>query len=184
MSELKLGFLIGQSFEEGKAIRGAILITDDQTKPIEFRVTSPIRPTALQKTLYGKILFEHILVELVALPLLSSIKQKPNILIVRDPIFLNANGKQDKIIVRIFKEDENRYNLKVEPEQLSSIDGSFESVHLETSENMIDKLNEVRRMLSDIFSKRNLLEPFERVTLACRQVHSKGVGENNAEKNT
>lgn len=180
MSDLKLGFLVACSFEEGKAIRGAILITDDQTKPIEFRVTSPIRPTSFQKTLYGKILLEHILVDLVTLPLLDSIKEKPDILIVRDTTFLNANGKQDKMIVRIFKEDENRSNSKIEPEQLSSKDGSFEPVHLETSENVKAKLNEVRAKLSDVFANRNLLEPFERVTMACKQVHSKGVGENNA----
>jgi hypothetical protein len=50
MDEISLGFLSSFDFENGTTVRGAILVTDDQTKPVEFRVTSPIRPSVnLQK---------------------------------------------------------------------------------------------------------------------------------------
>lgn len=66
---------------------------------MEFRVTAPIRPTNFQKTLYGDILTEHILVELVTIPWLDALSQKPGIVVVRDPLFLGGNDRQDIPIV-------------------------------------------------------------------------------------
>jgi len=56
MEELTIGFLSSAKFENDSVIRGAILVTDVETKPLEFRVTAPVRPTNFQKTLYGDIL--------------------------------------------------------------------------------------------------------------------------------
>lgn len=92
MSEMKLAFLSNYKFENDAAIRGAILVTDASTKPLEFRVTAPIRPTNLQKTLYGKILDEHLAVELISLPLLDSLNDnnKPDLIIVLDALFFRC----------------------------------------------------------------------------------------------
>jgi hypothetical protein len=175
-----LGFLSSHDFEDGAATRGAILVTDLKTKPIEFRVSSPVRPSSFQKTLYGKILKEHILVELITLPLIHSLQKKPDILLVRDPIFLHGNSTEEITIIRIFREDESRYEIKSEPEQLASIGGQFETVLLETTENKRDILHEIRKNLMDIFKERSLLEPFDRLALACEQVHAKKIGDENA----
>ena len=72
----KMAFLDVYTFENNSGIMGAILVTDADTKPMEFRVTAPIKPTNFQKTLYGDVLLEHILVELAAVPLLSAINEQ------------------------------------------------------------------------------------------------------------
>ena len=177
MSELKIGFLTGVIFEGNSTFRGAILITDSQTKPLEFRVTAPIRPTAFQKTLYGGILNEEILVELITLPLVRTIKEKPAVILVRDPLFLGANLKQDIRIVRIYKEDEISFGKNNESVSINSLSGKYEPILLETSKEVTNELSEIRKILSDVFAKYNLLEPFERVKLACEQVHDQKIGE-------
>ena len=177
MSDLKIGFLMGVSFDDNSTFRGAILITDSQTKPIEFRVTAPIRPTLFQKTLYGEILGEEILVELIALPLVRTVKEKPAVILVRDPLFLGANLKQDIRIVRIYKEDEISFGKNSDGISINSLSGKYEPILLETSNEINNELSEIRKILSDVFAKYNLLEPFERVKLACEQVHAQKIGE-------
>lgn len=176
MPELTIAFLAGSRFENDSAIRGAILVTDDQTKPLEFRVTAPIRPTSFQKTLYGDILIEHILVELVTVPLLNTLSKKPDIVVVRDPLFLAANERQNIPVVRIFKDGEARFS-DTNAEQISCIGGKYEPILVETSKLLEVKLPEFRKQLSDVFSNRSLLEPFDRIATALEQVHSQQAGE-------
>ena len=177
MEELTIAFLSSVRFENDAVIRGAALITDVQTKPLEFRVTAPVHPTNFQKTLYGDILTEHILVELITIPLLKALSQKPNIVVVRDPLFLGANERQDVPIVRVFKDGEARFAGNNKVEQLTSIGGKYEPILFETSKSLEAKLPELRKQLSEVFSKRSLLEPFDRIETALQQVHTQKVGE-------
>jgi len=102
-----ISFLGIHQFEDGRATRGGILITDKTTKPLEFRVTSPVRPEKFQKVLYGEILDEHIAVTLIGLPLLESVQQKPDLIIVRDSLLLGINTYQEipSILMLAEKED-------------------------------------------------------------------------------
>ena len=72
----KIAFLETYNLEDEAGIMGAILVTDAETKPLEFRVTAPIKPTNFQKTLYGDVLLEHILTELVSVPLLNALTKR------------------------------------------------------------------------------------------------------------
>ena len=177
MEDLTLGFLSSCKFEEGSAIRGAIMVTDAQTKPLEFRVTAPVRPTNFQKTLYGNILVEHILVELISLPVLKALTKKPDIVIIRDPLFLGGNARQDIPIVRIFKDGEARFNSDESVEVLSPLAGKYEPLFIESSEKYNSKLPELRKALTEILSSRSLFEPFDRITTALQQVHAQKPGE-------
>src|SRR3990172_8587920 len=176
MEELTVAFLSSAKFENDTLIRGEILVTDVETKPLEFRVTAPVHPTNFQKTLYGDILTEHVLVELVSIPLLNALSQKPDIVVVRDPLFLGANERQDVPIVRVFKDGEVRFAGNNKAEQLASIGGKYEPILIETSKALEPKLPELRKQLTEVFSKRSLLEPFERIQTALQQVHSQKVG--------
>jgi hypothetical protein len=177
MDELTIAFLSSAKFDNDTVFRGAVLVTDVQTKPLEFRVTAPIHPTNFQKTLYGEILTEHVLVELVTIPLLNALSQKPDIVVVRDPLFLSANERQAVPIVRVFKDGEVRFAGNNKTEQLTSIGGKYEPILVETSKALEPKLPELRKQLSEVFSKRSLLEPFDRIQTALQQVHSQKVGE-------
>ena len=79
---VKLGFLSYVQASGSNAGRGALLVTDDGTRPVEFRCTSPIKPNPLQRMLYGDTLRSYITVDLVGEPLLSAVQEKPVILLV------------------------------------------------------------------------------------------------------
>jgi len=177
MNNIKLAFLFSSRLENNSVIRGAVLLTDANTKPLEFRVTSPIRPTFFQKTLYGEVLDEHILVELIAVPLLNSLKEKPDLVIVEEKLFLSVNQKQNNKIIRLFKDTEVRFGDNSNIQQIICISGKFEPVLIETSKEVEPELHDIRKELTEIFTNRDLLEPFNRIRLACEQIHSQKIGE-------
>jgi len=176
MDETKLAFLSHLSFENNSCIRGGILISDIYTKPLEFRVTAPIKPTSFQKTLYGDILNEHILIELIGIPLLNAVKGTPDFILVRDPLFLGINESLGLKVIRLFKEDEITYEkTEGNSQQLHSSSGKYEPIFFETTKNLDGELPEIRKILMEIFIKKNLLEPFDRVNLAIQEVHAKNL---------
>ena len=167
----KLAFL-GTYETEDATIMGVIMITDSDTKPIEFRVTSPIKPTNFQKILYGNVLDEHILVELIALPLLKAVSSDIDIILVNNPAFLGANKKQECRLINVFSDDtsaETSANKIV----LDSITTNGHSTFISTSSEHIEELNSISSDLNKISSVRDLLEPFSRLKQACEQVYLK-----------
>src|SRR3970040_1492471 len=93
--ERNLAFLDITSFEDGAALRGGCLVTDSLTRPLEFRVSGPIRPTSLQKVLYGDTLQEYICTDLIGLPMLQGLEPKPDIILERDAEFLKLRPKTE-----------------------------------------------------------------------------------------
>ena len=71
-----LGYL---EFDNGELYRGAILVTDDGGKPIEFRCTAPVKPTVVQRMRNGSTLMPHVLVALIAKPLMDALNEEPAI---------------------------------------------------------------------------------------------------------
>ena len=115
----KLAFLETYTSDDNGSIIGAILVTDAETKPLEFRVTSPIKPTGFQKTLYGDVLLEHILVELISVPLLNAINEHVDLILVKDPFFLGANNKQGIRVIRVFNESDGKSRVSSKAEELA-----------------------------------------------------------------
>jgi len=171
MEIAKLAFLETYALEENAGIMGAILVTDADTKPLEFRVTAPIKPTSFQKTLYGDVLLEHILVELISVPLLNAVNEQVDLIIVKDPFFLGANNKQGIRVVRVYNEEDGQSRASTKPEALTiSANGSGKTL-LETSKKFEAELAAIKDQINKLAENRNLLEPFERLKLACEQVH-------------
>lgn len=154
------------------SIMGVIMVTDPETKPIEFRVTSPIKPTNFQKILYGNVLNEHILVELVAVPLLNAIGEQPDLILVNDSNFLGANSKLDTRVVRVLTKAQQNGN-KTAKVELKSYNSNNEILYLESPEELEDELPGISEAVNKISEYRDLQEPFQRLTLACEQVHLK-----------
>jgi hypothetical protein len=61
---------------------GAVLVVDSQGIPIEFNCTHPVRPTTVQKALYGNNLDTFIAFELCGGPLLNGLKSSPGACLV------------------------------------------------------------------------------------------------------
>jgi hypothetical protein len=171
MEIAKLAFLETFTLDDNAGVMGAILVTDADTKPLEFRVTAPIKPTGFQKTLYGDVLLEHILVELISVPLLNAINEQVDIILVKDPFFLGANNKQGVRVIRVYGEDEGKSRVSTKSEALAfSANGSGKTM-VETSKKFEAELGAIKEQLNKLAEHRNLLEPFERLKIACEQVH-------------
>ncbi len=170
MEIAKIAFLETYTTEESGGIIGAILVTDEETKPLEFRVTSPIKPTGFQKTLYGDVLLEHILVELISVPLLSAINEHVDLIIVKDPFFLGANNKQGIRVVRVFNEADGKSRASSKADAIAFPTAGGGKMMIETSKKFETELAPIKDQLNKLAETRNLLEPFERLKLACEQV--------------
>lgn len=171
MSLAKIGFLESLTMDETSGIMGAILVTDSETKPLEFRVTAPIKTTNFQRTLYGDVLLEHVLVELISLPLITALNEEIDIILVKDPLFLGANNKQGIRIVHIFSQDEKQAIHQSGVEELKTHKASGQKVFIQTSPKYESELPQIRDLLNAISEQRNLIEPFSRLKAACEQVH-------------
>ena len=68
-----LGFIILVENEAKDGYLGAILIIDQSGVPQGFRVTFPVKPTLVQKTIYGDSLESYIGVEMCGIPLRKSV---------------------------------------------------------------------------------------------------------------
>ncbi len=177
---LRLMFLASKKFESEKAIRGAFLLADWNTKPIEFRCTNPIRPNALQAMLYGDTLEQHIMVELNGIPLFGSLKERPHIILVREQAFLGIRPKVDALVIQIAKEEEVAISSTTDDNQnqlLHSSSARFEPIVLRPHNKFPEDRDQAKKMLAEVFDSYNLLEPFHRISTALDQVHAQKIGE-------
>jgi|SRR5690348_5923045 len=168
---VKLGFLSYVQASGGNAGRGALLVTDDGTRPVEFRCTSPIKPNPLQRMLYGDTLRSYITVDLVGEPLLSAVQEKPVIVLVREPLFLKLRPKikvsmvclrrQGEQITALVNESDSRN--APEPSILDCASGRFQPLTVTTTPGHNGELQSSLEILRPIFSGIDLLEPFDRI---------------------
>lgn len=172
--ELRLAFVHIHSFETGH-FRAAVLVTDKQTYPVEFRCTSPVKPSKLQGLLYGGVMREHIFVNLLALPLLRAIREVPTLTFVRDPILLGARDSWDKPMLCLRKQDDagSVADSDGPPLVLNAKDSRFEPLVVIPSPAHL-KDREVLRETYGVGDSHNFLEPFERAHAALLQVEKDG----------
>ncbi|MBD2089650.1 hypothetical protein H6F67_07260 [Microcoleus sp. FACHB-1515] len=166
-----IGFLKIERFEKGAATRGAILVTATDTKPLEFRITEPIRPQSFQAILYGELLDEYVAVELIGLPLLNVLESKPDLVLVCDDLLLGISSKQQVPVVRIARAGETLGKKEAEIQQLISPNSNYPSAQLYIPEKYTENRKTIAEQLQVIFSLKNLVEPFERLEKACTDVH-------------
>lgn len=170
MEIAKLAFLETYTLNDNGGVMGAILVTDAETKPLEFRVTAPIKPTSFQKTLYGDVLLEHILVELISVPLLNAVNEQIDLIVVKDPLFLGANQKQGVRVVRLLGDEKQKARGNTAIESLNTPMNGSAKAFIETSQKFAEELKGIKASLEKISESRNLSEPFERLKAACEQV--------------
>lgn len=83
-----IGFLhVTFNSSNGNAV-GGMLVTDNTGIPLEFLITTAVRPTRAQQILYGKRLNSFIAINLCGVQLLNDIKTKPKVVFVQDEYML------------------------------------------------------------------------------------------------
>jgi hypothetical protein len=145
-------------FEDG-SIRGGVLVTDTVSRPFEFRVTSPVKPTQLQKLLYGRSLAEYVYGELICLPLLKQVKEPLSLGVCQDEHLLVARPNLQFPLIAIKKS-----NQQSEKDMLNS-------TVLLTHKNFSGEQGHAEILLRTLSQQFDIFEPFERVKLAVTEVH-------------
>jgi hypothetical protein len=176
----KIAFLGYMEFDNGASYRGAILITDDWGKPLEFRCTAPVKPNPVQKTLYGQTLLPHVLVELVGAPLLQAVQERPEIIVIQESLFFDLRHKTETPMVRLWRQGADvklsgEEGERSKPVVVASESGKFDPVVMETHWKFGGDMDFSRERLRELFGRWDLVEPFERLSKGLEYVHQQKV---------
>ena len=161
--EIRLAFIDVAVFPDG-SIRGGILTTDIQTRPYEFRVTSPIRPTQVQQILYGASLRDYVYGELICAPLVKAKKEKLSVVLVQEASIAAMRPLVSVPVILIRHDGKQK-------------DDGPRAVNLSAHKSFQGELSFAKTVLAPIMQNHDLIEPFERLKLALNEVHRTGVGE-------
>lgn len=170
MEEYIAFFSLEQTIDK-KGVIGAILVTDDLGMPQEFRVTFPVKPTNLQKRLYGESLPVHIGVTLCGEPLYNALKNKPELLLVSHRIFLPLSAKVNSEVVHVRRVGEaivvDREGVTTPEKNIHSKSGRFQPIQVFYPPNYNEQEQEETTILIEkYFQGIDLIEPFDRIKSA------------------
>lgn len=96
-----LGFLVVEETAGKDGFTGALMVTDRRGYPMEFRATTPVHPSAIQRTLYGKQLEYFVGVELCGKTLVKESTRKPGVVLVADRRFLGLAEESGLDVVAV-----------------------------------------------------------------------------------
>lgn len=163
-SQIRLGFLAVEQFlETGEVeIRGGILTTDFETRPIEFHITSSVKPSRTQRVLYGKTLNDYIYAELIGAPLVKGVKDSLDVVLVANEHLLQVRRF---ITIPL---------LHISADGPTNDHGPRNIVFREAEEFGADR-GFVESILNTIAQKRDLIEPFERLKIALHETHKQKI---------
>ncbi len=163
LQEVRLAFIEVAIFSDG-SIRGGILTTDIETRPFEFRVTSPIKPTQVQQILYGASLKDYVYGELICAPLVKATKEKLSMVLTKDNYLIAIRPLVPAPVIFIHSSG-------------TQTGDGIKPVTFSSHRNFQNELAAAQTILTPIMQKHDLLEPFERLRLAIHEVNRVGLGE-------
>ncbi|UCH02182.1 MAG: hypothetical protein JSV20_10350 [Candidatus Bathyarchaeota archaeon] len=161
-----IGFLTFHSIDESYV--GAVLVTDFKGVPMEFRCTHPIKPDAIQLSLYGATFLSHVGVELCGKPLIKSVKNKPKFIIVNHTYLLNLDNYLPYPVILVKRTEHQGKNAfdSGSEYQIKSIkphDDQADTFEIISRRETIDKSQEfIKKLCTEV----DILEPFERIKKA------------------
>jgi len=168
-----LGFLALYETSTQDGYIGAILVTDLQGIPQEFRCTHPVKPTTIQKPLYGNTLEPYIAVNLCGIPLIQSIQNKPSLIIVHKEFLLGVRTATPCPVIFIRRAGEaieiktsDSSETTLRRERIDCSTGRFQPIVFAPNPDFHDDTTSSREIIEKIFSYLDPIEPFERIAKA------------------
>jgi hypothetical protein len=171
-----LGYLTVDSKEN--YFRGAALVTDSRGIPTDFRYTEPVRPTKLERILYGNALDIYLREDIILDNLLDAIETKPSIWLVGDEELMAPIQKISKLPA-ITIEPSTRAPLEVsgqyEPTAEHGVfifqaDNISAPLRLIITDENVSKLSQFTQLLAAAAEDMELMEPFTRIARAIEAV--------------
>ncbi len=168
--EGRLGYLTIQATTDANAFSGGLLTTDSELRPLDFRCTTAVRPTPLQKVLYGDILRQHLFVDLLGLTLVRAADPQPDLVLFQDPALLYLQRKLEPMpalwaVVETGTgagaTDEVRPS--VDTQHLTITDLSGATIGIFVYPGCGERIVQVKALLESVATHFSLLEPFRRM---------------------
>jgi hypothetical protein len=156
ISDLMLCYLICPQ-DAANAFLGAVMITDYRARPIHFSYVSPIRPTTIQRILFGNTLNTHVKIDVIAQKLLSSMPKVPDVIFV-DYAEMLAVKQIIKKPAACLKKNTSQ---EADPAKLSIL-------HFETFSNEDQQI--IGQIIAVLENTIDLIEPFSRMRLALKEL--------------
>jgi len=169
---------------------GAILVTDERGVPQEFRCTYPVKPTMVQRVLYGDSLKSYIGVELCGIPLINSLQSSPSLFVVSEEFLLDVKKAISYPVICVYKAGDvmdlslsdmpevgfvskthldsivpENQGLALKKEKINCPNGRFQPIAI-SSPNIEGDIADAKKIIEDVFQYFNPLEPFERILKA------------------
>lgn len=106
VNSVLLGFLVVEPTLKGDGFISAVMITDSRGYPLEFKASTPVRPSVVQKTLYGATLERYVGVELCGKSLVRQLARKPGAILVADRNLLDIGSETEIAVVALWRAGE------------------------------------------------------------------------------
>lgn len=173
--DLKIGFLTVRAVDK-QTYRAGLLVTDAEGKPLEVRATAEaLCPTLIQSILYGASLIPTI-ADLCGAPLIQALREHPDLILVDQPAFLELHTAERPVVYVARTGEELEIDAASEDsateETLQAPSGRFQPVVLRFGQRVhAGTARSVRAKLSSLFTRFDLVEPFERVAKSLKVLH-------------
>jgi len=149
---------------------GTVLVTDLQGIPQEFRCTHPVKPTAIQKPLYGDALEPYIGVQLCGVPLFKSIQNLPALIVVHKEHLLDIRKSLSCPTIYIRRAGEaidvssaDKSGSTLKRERIDCSTGRFQPIIVTSHPDFDEDTTIAKDILEKIFSYLDPIEPFDRM---------------------
>jgi len=136
-------------------------VTDYRARPLHFAFVSPIRPTRIQRILYGSTLEEHVKIDVISEKLLKDLPFLPDALFVDTKELLTIRRAVEIPTAFLSKSIESEDN----PGRLTTLEYDTGS--------SLDDQDIVGRVLASLESYVDLVEPFARMREALKEAIKK-----------
>jgi hypothetical protein len=169
-------FLDWLVLDSGSTIRGGALVTNAMTEPVEFRCTSPVRPTVLQRVLWGERVTGHLAVRTIGKALVDGMTSPFRLVLVRKPEFLGLRELiQAPVVLLSTGADTDKAAVPLTQSANASISSpnpdKSSLVGISVHGQFVMDREIARPILAEMGRNCSLLEPFERVVTALRLIH-------------
>lgn len=141
---------------------GALMLTDHRTRPQHFSFVSPIRPTKIQRILYGPTLDEHLKVDVIGKKLLSDLPYVPELLVVETPELIGVRRVVHLPTAFLTKTGDG----DIEPGRLTSL--RYDTGAYTDDEEVVGQI------LASLETTVDLVEPFNRMREALKEAIKTG----------
>ncbi|MDR0615549.1 MAG: hypothetical protein LBG29_01975 [Synergistaceae bacterium] len=174
--KLLLGFLTIEARDN--FFRGAALVTDARGIPVDFRYTEPVRPTKLERILYGGALDIYLREEVILENLLGAVEASPSLWLVDSEDLMRPVQKLTKLQA-VAIEPTQRSPLeasgKCEPTSENGVfifqaDNISAPFRLSVTQENASKIAQIAESLTSAALDMELMEPFTRIAKAFEAV--------------